>query len=314
MKKRRALYKNILSDLTPLMIRHRAEEASGGLPALMAAAEKAVATFHAGDHHQRKAGSGENFWQFREYDPGDLPQDIDWRQSGKSDHLYIRQKEKQTAQSVLFWVQTDKGMQIRHGRALASKHETGIIISMALALLLTRAGERVGALSEPNRLGRGEPALQHLGETLWRKPIALTNGPQLPIVGTLPKYSSAVLCGDFMQPPDSLDLTLGLLATQAQQGLLIQILDPSEADLPFNGRMVFRSIDEQLEFPISHVPSIRRAYQERLQNHIDTVHMIARRHGYAHIVHVTRDNPREILPEAWRALAPQPRLQAGGAA
>jgi uncharacterized protein (DUF58 family) len=302
----------LLSALTPLIMRHRAENAAAGLPSLMAAAERAVSTLYAGDHRQRKAGSGEKFWQFREYDPSDRPQDIDWRQSAKGDRIFIRQKEWQTAQTILFWAQNDKGMSLKTGKALASKHETAVILSLALGILLIRAGERIGPLDEPNRAGRSELALQHMGEFLCRMPEHLPLTPALPLSETLPRQSSLVLAGDFLQPTDVIDKTLSTLAAQAPHGVLFQILDPSEADLPFNGRVIFRPFDDSRDFSIANVPSIREAYRTRLKNHIEAVRTIAQRHGYGHVVHITRDDPRNALSAAWQILAPQPRLQAGG--
>jgi uncharacterized protein (DUF58 family) len=303
--------KNLLHILSPLLLRHRAEDLSAGLPSLMAAAEKAVSSLHTGEHAQRKTGSGEKFWQFRPYDSGDRPQDIDWRQSAKGDHLYIRQKEQQTAQTVLFWVQNDQGMYLQHARAQTSKYEAGVILSLALGLLLTRAGEHVGILNDPTRTGRSTHAIDMLGQTLCQRPAALPTGPVLPIAATLPKRTSLVLCGDFMHPPAALDMTLRVLSEQASQGTLIQILDPLEYDLPHNGRAIFRPLDDSGEFPIANVASIRTAYQERLLAHIDTVRKIALRHRYGHVLYITRDDPRLALSSVWRQMAPQPRLQAG---
>ncbi|HEY8189651.1 MAG TPA: DUF58 domain-containing protein, partial [Micavibrio sp.] len=248
----------------------------------------------------------------REYDPGDRPQDIDWRQSAKGDRLYVRQKEWQTAQTVLFWTQNDKGMALRTGRAQTSKHDGAIIISLALGILLTGAGERIGPMMDLNHTGHSERALQYLAESLFRKPDPLPAGPALPVAGTLPKHSSLILCGDFMRSPESLDIAMGLLSRQSPQGLLIQILDPAEMDLTYNGRVIFRPMDDNSEFPIANVASVRKAYQQRLKDHIDSVRMIARRHGYGHVLHITSDDPRAALSEAWHAMAPQLRLQAGG--
>jgi len=304
--------KTLQSLLTPLALRHRAEAEAAGLPALMAAAEKAVSTLSLGDHRQRRAGSGERFWQFREYDPSDRPQDIDWRQSAKGDHIYVRQKEWQTAQSVLFWAQNDRGMNLKTAKAQTTKHEAAVILSLALGILLTRAGERIGPLAEPGSAGRNDLALQYLGEKLWFKPSPLPPGPELPPVAKLPKQSSLILCGDFMQPPIVIEEILHGLATQAPHGLLIQTLDPAEVDLTFNGRVIFRPFDDSIDVPIANVPAIREAYGERLQKHIHAIRSIARHHGFAHVVHVTGDEPRTTLSAAWQFLAPQPRLATGG--
>ncbi len=302
----------LLAALKPLLLRHRAEAAAAGLPAMMAEAEKAVSTLYSGDHRQRKAGSGEKFWQFREYDSGsDRPQDIDWRQSAKGERLYVRQKEWQTAQTILFWTQNDRGMALKSNTAQSSKHEAAVILSLGLAILLTRSGERIGPVNDSVRAGRGELALQNLGEILALKPDPLPVIPQLPITETLPRRSSLILSGDFLQLPEELDRALGPLAAQAPHGLLFQILDPAEADLPYNGRVIFRPFDDSRDYSIANVPSIRDAYRARLHDHIESVRTLARRHGYAHVLHITRDDPRIALSAAWQAMSPQLDMAAG---
>jgi uncharacterized protein (DUF58 family) len=293
-------------------LRHKAEDVSAGFPALMAAAEKAVTTLHAGDHAHHKAGSGEKFWQFREYDSADRPQDIDWRQSAKGDHVYIRQKEQQSAQDVLFWLQNDQGMRLHHSKAKNSKYDAGMIISLALSLLLTRAGEHVGSLTQPGRTGRSEKTIETLGYSLLKSADPLPEGPSLPEAVVVPKRTSLILCGDFMTLPESTDRALGNLATRESQGLIIQILDPAETDLPYQGRVIFRPMDDTREILVSNVPSIRKTYADRLEAHIQTVRTIARRHRFDHMLYVTRDDPRVAISSAWNLLTPQLRLQAGG--
>lgn len=297
--------KRLFAKLPLMPLRRAAEDAASGLPALMAAAEKAVMSLHSGDHAQKRAGSGEKFWQFRDYDPADRPQDIDWRQSARGDRVFIRQKERQTAQNILFWVQQDKGMTLKSNRVHFNKMEHGTILSLGLAIMMTRAGEQVGVLNEPARFGRGPAALQHIGQSLCHVPDPLPAGPVLPLGANMGANTTVILCGDFFCPPESLDMALGVLAARAPQGVLVQILDPAESDLPFNGRVIFRPFDDRQDFSISNVPSIRKAYLERLQVHIDTVRAIARRHGYDHIVHNTRDDPAGALSAIWQAQALQ---------
>jgi hypothetical protein len=304
--------KQILSSLNALTLRHKAEAASSGLPALMAAAEKAVNSLHHGDHQQRRTGSGESFWQFREYDPGDRPQDIDWRQSARGDHVYVRERELQTAQTILFWVQNDRGMAMKSAHAKHSKYESGVILSLALGLLLTRAGEHIGLLQEPARAGRNDLALQKLGEKLCRSPGTLPPGPELPLTHQLPKRSSLVLAGDFMRPPEEIENTLSTLAAKSRHGLLLQILDPAEMELSFNGRVIFRPFDNTMDVPIANVPSIRTAYMKRLIDHIGMVKDIARHHGFGHVLYNTRSDIRPALTAAWQAFAPQQRYGAEG--
>src|SRR5271167_1724508 len=88
---------------TPAALRDRAEQAAAVLPPLLVAAERVAVTVAQGVHGRRRVGQGETFWQFRQYEPGDAATRIDWRESAKSQRLYVRETEWEAAQSVWLW-------------------------------------------------------------------------------------------------------------------------------------------------------------------------------------------------------------------
>ena len=147
-----------------LSLRRKSEDAAASLPALMIRAERAASSVFHGEHAQRHAGPGEKFWQFREYDASDRLQDIDWRQSGKTDRLFIRQKERQLPQSALIWTCAAPSMDFSSSHN-PTKSECGKILALSLAILMTRAGERVGAMGATH-MDRSEGALDNIAEIL----------------------------------------------------------------------------------------------------------------------------------------------------
>ncbi len=151
------------SALTLPFLRRRAEDEAARLPPLMTAAQNAAQTIRSGEHAKRRAGTGEKFWQFRDYQAGDRPQDIDWRQSGKGDRVFVRQKEWQTAQTALFWCGGGPGMAWRSNPKLQTKREAALTMSLAMSLLLTQGGEQVGLLAGGMNAGRSELALETIG-------------------------------------------------------------------------------------------------------------------------------------------------------
>jgi uncharacterized protein (DUF58 family) len=296
----------IVSGLSHLVLRRFADAQADGLPALMMAAERAVQSLYTGDHTQPRAGSGEKFWQFRDYDPADRPQDIDWKQSAKGDRVYIRQKQQQNAQAHLFWVQNDRGMDLKSPRLPHSKRDAATIIALGLAMMVMRAGDRIGPLSTASpRTGRSATDLLHLGEVLHHTPDRIADGPTLPMAASLPRNAALCLCGDFMAPAESTDMALRALAAHTSGGVIVQILDPMEITLPFNGRVIFKSFDDTNTVPVANVPSIRDQYAIRLRDHIDAVRGLARRYGLVHILHNTGTPPRETLQNIWMAVEAQ---------
>ena len=111
----------------PVGLRRDAEKIAGALPPLLAEAELLAATVAMGVHGRRRAGHGENFWQYRQAVPGDARSMVDWRRSGKSDEQFIREMEWEAAQTVSLWVDDAlvdglprRGQRAHQGRAGAA--------------------------------------------------------------------------------------------------------------------------------------------------------------------------------------------------
>lgn len=291
-----ALFRTTKSPDT-LPLRQRAEDAAAHLSFLMAEADKAVASILHGEHRQRKSGSGERFWQFREYHPGDRPQDIDWRQSGKTDRVFIRQKEWQTNQGCFFWMTRSESMAFQSSDKILSKADAARVLTLALALLLTHGGEEIGILGSP-RKGRSQAALQTLAdsllETAWHAET-LPSGRPAP-------NSSVYLLGDFLDPIDEIEIAFKNLSAQSDAGFVIQILDPAELELPYDGRIVFEAPTDKQRELVNNVGSVRAEYSRRINAHIAAVRNICQTCEWHHVLHATNRDIKDTLLEVWMIL------------
>ena len=69
-----------------------ARQLSATMPRLILEARRVAATVIHGLHGRRRAGTGENFWQFRRFMSGEPAARVDWRRSARDDHLYVREQ------------------------------------------------------------------------------------------------------------------------------------------------------------------------------------------------------------------------------
>lgn len=272
------------------VLRNQAEALAAPLPPLLVEAERVAATVVQGTHGRRRTGPGESFWQFRRYQPGDAATAIDWRQSAKSDPLYVRETEWAAAQSVWLWVDPSPSMRWRSRSDLPEKYGRGAVLALALATLLTRGGERVGLLDQAMAPAPGRAALLRLALALEAaKPDAT-----LPELG-LPRHSHVVLVSDFLSPLESLDGMLRHLAGGGVHGHLLQLLDPAEETLPYQGRLRFAGLEGEGELLVPGVESLRGAYAERLAGHRAGLAAIARALGWSFATHRTDAPARTTL-------------------
>ena len=289
-----------------LQRRQRAEALAASLPPLLVAAERIAATVVQGVHGRRRVGPGDTFWQFRRYQPGDSRQRIDWRQSGKTDPLFVREMEWAAAQSVWLWRDGSPSMRYRSGPNLPEKGERADLLTLALIALLMRGGERVALLGSGVLPATGRAALNRMALLLTR---AGTGGvlpvDSLPPAEHLPRHAHLVLIGDFLSPLPALEASLRQFAERGVNGHLLQVLDPAEQTLPFLGRIRFAGLEAEGETLLSRVETVRLDYQERLRRHCEGLAAIARTFGWSFAATSTDRSPQSAL------LALYLRLSAG---
>src|ERR1700744_5305719 len=97
---------------------HQAEQLAELLPPLLIEAERVAQTVYQGVHGRRRSGTGETFWQFRRYEQGDPAERIDWRQSSRTDKVFIREREWEAAQTACLWADTSGSMEYASRKSL----------------------------------------------------------------------------------------------------------------------------------------------------------------------------------------------------
>jgi len=114
------------------------------LPRLILEARRIAATVIHGLHGRKRAGPGENFWQYRRFLSGEPARRVDWRRSARDEHLYVREQEWEAAHTVWLWPDRSPSMAFKSTQAQDSKLERCLVVAFALAEILVQAGERVG--------------------------------------------------------------------------------------------------------------------------------------------------------------------------
>jgi uncharacterized protein (DUF58 family) len=282
------------APVVPGLVVPWAEQLGASLPPLLVQAERVAATVMPGLHGRRRAGPGESFWQFRPYVAGDQANRIDWRQSGKSDRLFIRETEWEAAQTVALWIATGPGMNWRSAKEVPAKALRAQLLLLALASLLLRGGERVRLFGLPRPFA-GRHALPAIAASLPQ----MATKPEDPRIA---RHARAVLFGDFWEPLE----TVGALATQGVRGHLMQVIDPAEETLPYAGRVRFEEVGASAMPPalVPRVEAVRALYAERLARHRAGLAALAQSAGWTFATHRTDQPPEAALLALHQMLAP----------
>jgi uncharacterized protein (DUF58 family) len=287
----------------------RSLELAGALPALMVAADRVAATVIQGVHGRRRVGQGDAFWQFRQYRDGDSATQIDWRQSARGRHLFVRETEWEAAASIWLWRDTSPSMHYASLKNIDTKAVRGELITLAVASLLADAGERVAVLGSGMRPISGRIAVRRVAERLMEdtQPGAKTPASLPPLV-PLPAHGSIVLVSDWLDPLDKIEAVIRHYASVGVRGHIVQILDPAEEELPFNGHVKFEGLENEGQHPIRRVEAVRTAYSARLAAQKEGLLRLARPANWTVHLHRTDRPPQTVLMALYLAMADLGRL------
>ncbi len=281
-----------------------AEALGASLPPLMVRAERLASAVSLGMHGRRKAGIGQSFWQFHHYRPGDPANAIDWRQSAKSQHLYVREREWEAAQSVWLW--RDGSPTMRFSSGGESKIDRASLLALALGVLLVRGGERIALFGEREAPANSRAAYRRIGYALCeRTPADDAVPPERP----LPRNAQFVWFGDFLAPLGEIETAIRRMTRQNAGGRLVHVVDPAEEDFPFVGRTRFEAVMGPANRILGRAESVAGEYRARFKAHGEAVALLARKLGWNYLVHRTDRSPQTALVALYADLGGGQRLR-----
>lgn len=276
-----------------LSLRRRAEVANAALPALLLEAETLANAALPGGHGQRRAGGGEDFWQYRPVVDGDGSDKIDWRRSARTDVIFTRETEAMTAAQAALWVDDAPSMHWRSKQGGAGKVDRARLLALALGLAFLRSGERVCVLGEVARSGREQAAT--IGGDLFRSGALEA--------GLLRSGQQVFLVSDWLGPDlDDLARFLAEAAAQGVKGAVLQILDPAECSFPFEGAVEFTGMDGRILHETADAEGLREAYRQRLGERRSALEGLAGSAGWRFASHHCDEAPAPALKWAAGAL------------
>jgi uncharacterized protein (DUF58 family) len=264
---------------------------AASLPRLVLEARRIAANVIHGLHGRRRAGTGENFWQYRRFVSGEAAQRVDWRRSARDDHLYVREQEWEAAHTVWLWPDRSPSMAFASKTARDSKLERALVVTFALAELLVTGGERVGIpglmapCSSRNVVDRMAQAMRHDRATRGSLPPHFIPSP----------LAELVVLSDFWSPIDDIRTMLGGLSSSGAHGTLLQVVDPAEETFPYAGRIEFIEPEGGGTITAGRAETWAKDYVARVAAHREAIRTEAARRDWLFSTHTTDRSAAELL-------------------
>src|SRR3954449_1858218 len=261
------------------------------MPRLILAARRVAATIIHGLHGRRRAGTGENFWQFRRFMSGEPAARVDWRRSARDDNLYVREREWEAAHTVCLWPDRSPSMLYASPLVWETKLDRALVVAFALAEVLVEGGERVGipGLLRPSA---SRNIIEKIAEIFVHDPTARASLP--PSFAPSPQ-SEIVVLSDLWSPITDVHKTIAQLSANGAHGHVVQIVDPAEETFPFSGRVEFYDPEDGHSITVGRAEAWREEYQARVERHRAEIRAETDRLGWSFIIHRTDRPASELL-------------------
>lgn len=233
-------------------------------------------------------GHGLDLADLREYQLGDDVRSIDWNVTARMDTPYVRQYTED--REITGWFILDLSPSVDFGTVRVLKRDLAIDAVTTLARLLTRRGNKVGAIVFDGQAQQLVP----IGNTRMHV-LALTNellrvpkrskAPTTDLsallqasLNVIKRRSLVFVVSDFLSVP-GWEQPLARLA-QRHDVTAVCINDPIERDMPDVGMVVVQDAEtgDQL-FIDTHDPEFRKRYRQAVEKHLYEMNVACRRAG-----------------------------------
>jgi uncharacterized protein (DUF58 family) len=268
-----------------------ARKLADAMPRLILEARRVASTVIHGLHGRRRAGPGENFWQYRRFMSGEPSQNVDWRRSARDDHLYVREREWEASHTVWIWPDRSPSMTFTSALAKDSKIERALVVAFALAEVLVQGGERVGVpgLTRPSA---SRNVIEKMAEAILHDP---TERASLPPSFAPSPLSEIVLLSDLWVPMSDVRGKITQLSATGAHGHVIQIVDPAEESFPYSGRVEFIEPEGAGSITAGRAEAWRNDYQAVVERHRAAIRAEADMRGWSFAIHRTDRPASELL-------------------
>jgi len=209
-----------------------------------------------GDYRTLFYGFGVDFADLREYQPEDDVRYIDWNVTARMNTPYVRQYVED--REITAWFLLDLSPSVDFGTLRSQKRTVLVDFVTTMARLLTRHGNRVGAIFFDSRIEKVIPArggrlqvLRLVNDLIKQPPLAkapFTNLSELfsGALNSIRKRSLVFIVSDFISAP-GWERPLSLL-NRRHEVLAVRLWDPREVELPDIGPIILEDAEtgEQL--------------------------------------------------------------------
>ncbi|MBI3036176.1 DUF58 domain-containing protein [Candidatus Woesearchaeota archaeon] len=234
---------------------------------------KKVTSDYTGKRQSLYTGSGATIKDYRIYAPGDDFRLIDWKVYARTDNLYIRRYEEE--RNLVMHALVDSSASMNYGTPV-TKFEYGGMLGVGFAHLALRENEKFqfATFSEDVNVFQPRKGLGHLASMIdylnrvKPKDKGRFGDMMLKYRKYLTSRAYLVIVSDFLFDIDEIRDGLLALASGRHEIKVIQVLSPTEKDLPLEGDVKLKDAESTDTMRTYIGPKLVVEYENKLEQHI----------------------------------------------
>ena len=289
-----ALYKTLTSFLGKVGFHSESTEGQAHdiaqhIDEVLLEARTLVQSLMSGPYGQRRAGVGDDFWQYTPYKQGDSVRMIDWKKTAQTGTPFILQKEQQSIQKIAILAPHTQGMDFADaptgipggaGRKNQSKYDAALVLSACLMLIFRRSRHPFTSITlAPSHSSSGASfgtSEHHMMQELHKlhsdfNALDTEEENLNAYIQRIPANTHVFWIGDFWASTALYkDITLSLKDRNCFI-YPVQITTKAEHDLPYSGHVEYQDMHAENVHDISESRAIRDEYQKKIEHHVQAL-------------------------------------------
>lgn len=260
---------------------------------LQLAARTTINGFMSGINKSTVKGEGQEFSQYRSYQPGDDLRQLDWKAYARSDRYYIRESEIETSISVRFIIDASGSM--NHADNGYSKIDYAKYLAASLAWLAGLQGDAVGLyiLQENNLVSiDAKRGYQHMGNFYYQLEQVVANGKS-----TAPEYYKNIFSGaskkelavfitDLYEQESEIFDVLDSLGVMKHEIIVFHLVGNNELEFDYNEYAALEDLETGKRVSIN-ARQDKAAYKEQVDKYLAGVRMkLLNRHFFYRLLNM----------------------------
>jgi len=256
--------------------------------------------FMSGSNKSQSVGVGQEFSQYKNYQPGDDLRQLDWKMFARSERYYIKQSDIETNITVKFVIDTSHSMS--YAEEGISKLHYARLMAAALAYLARKQSDTFGLYAiNDQRIRVVQPRFEQQQFIRFLNELVQLHGEgkwnqrsEVELLFDHQGKELIIFITDLYDDTDDLQRFISRLKTPRNEVIVFHLLGQREADLNFGGSFTFEDLETGLKTKVD-TPTHQKLYQERTQKWLtDSKTWMLEKHIAYFVVYV-QDSVENVL-------------------